>query len=80
MILREDFFGPRKDQHAPGCSLADVREYYPRNEEELNTLRKAITGWEPPPLDSVPCPCGYDSTTTPGCGGPECTHKKDGDM
>lgn len=34
-ITREEWCGPRASQHRAGCSLAEVEEYYPRTDEEL---------------------------------------------
>jgi ribosomal protein S14 len=40
-IMREEYGGPRAQQHLPGCSLAEGRGYTPRNREELmDVLRR----------------------------------------
>jgi len=73
-MVRPDAFIPPvpiSKQHALGCSLRDVPDYYPRNEAEYRAVRKAKTGTD---LDAV-CPCGYRADETPGCGGEHCDHK-----
>lgn len=42
-MIRSDIAGPSK-QHGPGCSLADVDDCRPRNDEELKTVREGRYG------------------------------------
>ncbi len=39
-IMREDFGGPFASRHAEGCSMANDKMCFPRNEEEIAEMRR----------------------------------------
>lgn len=45
-MIREEYGGPRDQQHAPGCRLIGSREYFPRTPEEISLVLQGI------PVDS----------------------------
>jgi len=46
-IVRAEFGGPRRDQHAPECSLRDAEDYHARDDAELRAVRERRYGWAP---------------------------------
>lgn len=39
-IMREEYGGPFASQHAKGCYLANDRQCFPRNAEEIAAIRR----------------------------------------